>query len=440
MIIANLKLMVSLALSSVTIFSVLYIALFMQQVLLLEYHTEREIKQNFLIMVAGSIVLWLFLATSYLAKWDAGYTIGISFCGILIIVLFIINSFKGRKRTKWLAVFEWIPMLGFLDGIITLHAAFLDSANTELPNIIIFCIICAAMFFIVKKKTRFIQILLKDIENRSLSPAEEVLIWLAGIWLIITNEVIDTKLKENTSDFSYRYIVLLNFIIVIVMIVFVITSNYRHYYSKKNSELQRSLIITMADLVESRDDNTGGHIHRTSKYVELIAKKLQEEGLYADILTNEYISNMVVAAPLHDVGKIHIPDSILNKPGKLDDKEYEKIKMHTTVGEQIIDKVEENVGEMEYLVVAKEMAAYHHERIDGTGYPNGIKGEDIPLCSKIMAVADVFDALTSKRCYKEAMSVDQAISIIELETGSHFDPVVVSAFLKCREEIEQLVL
>ena len=195
-------------------------------------------------------------------------------------------------------------------------------------------------------------------------------------------------------------------------------------------------MTTMADLVENRDENTGGHIQRTAKYVEIIAKKLHSHNKYTDILTDSYIDDMVVAAPLHDVGKIHIPDAVLNKPGKLTDNEFRIMKTHAAAGGNIIDKVEESVGDIEYLRIAKEMAEYHHERMDGKGYPYGLRGQDIPLCARILAVADVFDALVSKRCYKDPMPLEIAFSIIEEEKGSHFDIDVANAFIECREEIE----
>ena len=131
-----------------------------------------------------------------------------------------------------------------------------------------------------------------------------------------------------------------------------------------------------------------------------------------DAVAVVYIEDMVVAAPQHDVGKIHIPDAVLKKPGKLDDNEFTMMKSHAAAGGKIIDRVEESVGGIEYLRIAKEMAEYHHERMDGKGYPHGISGDGIPLCARILAVADVFVALASKRCYKEPMPLDKAFAII----------------------------
>lgn len=215
-------------------------------------------------------------------------------------------------------------------------------------------------------------------------------------------------------------------------------TNYMDYIKEKTEQLtqmQHNVITTMADIIESRDENTGGHIKRTAVYVEIIARKLQKEGIYADVLTDEYIENMIVAAPLHDMGKIHVPDNILNKNGRLTDDEFEIMKAHTISGRELLGNASEQLGVFSYLNVAIDMAENHHEWWNGNGYPSKKSGEDIPLCARIMAVADVFDALVSKRCYKPAMDVEKARNIIEEEMGTHFDPVVAKAFLDCMDEV-----
>ncbi len=146
---------------------------------------------------------------------------------------------------------------------------------------------------------------------------------------------------------------------------------------------------------------------------------------------------MVVAAPLHDIGKIHIPDAVLNKPGRLTEEEFEIMKTHTTAGEELLTHAKEELGESGYLNMTVEMAAYHHEWWNGKGYPYGISGEEIPLCARIMAVADVFDALTSKRCYKSAMPLEKAYAIIREESGTYFDPTVVDAFFAVTADMEE---
>ncbi len=200
-------------------------------------------------------------------------------------------------------------------------------------------------------------------------------------------------------------------------------------------KMQDSLILVLADMVESRDKNTGDHVRKTATYTGIIMNELISEGIYTDILTPEFVSDVIKSAPLHDIGKISVSDAILNKPGKLTDEEFTLMKTHTTAGSEIVQRVIETVPEAGYLDTAKELAEYHHEKWNGFGYPHGISGDEIPLSARIMAVADVFDALVSKRSYKEGMPVEKAFGIIEEGIGTHFDPYVARAFLNAREEV-----
>lgn len=210
--------------------------------------------------------------------------------------------------------------------------------------------------------------------------------------------------------------------------------------SKALEALQTAMINVMADLVESRDPSTGTHIKNTADYVQIIVDQLKKENIYADKLTNEYMMDVVASAPLHDVGKIMVPDAILNKPGKLTDEEYDRMKIHTSEGAKIIDDVISRVGGIKsgYLEEAKNMAHYHHEKWNGKGYPEGLSGEDIPLSARIMAVADVFDALVSRRCYKPPFSFEEAMNIIKKDSGTHFDPNVVKAFVDADDRVRQV--
>lgn len=207
-------------------------------------------------------------------------------------------------------------------------------------------------------------------------------------------------------------------------------------HSEKMLELQNNTIIGMANLIESRDGDTGEHVKRTSKYVAMLAETARERALYPELLTDSYIELLTKAAPMHDIGKISVPDSILQKPGKLDPEEYERIKDHAAEGGRIIREVLGNIEEQEYVDIAAMVASGHHEKWDGSGYPAHLSGESIPLCARIMAIADVFDALISKRCYKEPMTLDAAFGIISESAGSHFDPVLAELFISLRPQIE----
>jgi len=199
--------------------------------------------------------------------------------------------------------------------------------------------------------------------------------------------------------------------------------------TKKITSIQRTALISIADIVEARDGNTGAHVKSVSYTAKRIAERLAESGPYKRSLTPTMINIIEECAPLHDIGKIYISDSILNKPGKLTSEEFEEMKKHTTLGGEIINKTIAGIEEPLYVRIANNIALYHHERFDGTGYPSGLKGTKIPLCARIMAVADVYDALRMKRAYKDAFDKETALKIIKEENGTHFDPVVVDAFL-----------
>ena len=194
------------------------------------------------------------------------------------------------------------------------------------------------------------------------------------------------------------------------------------------------MVLGMADMVESRDNNTGGHIKRTSAIVRVFAKKLCDYRIKLN-LSEDFLRQVEKAAPMHDLGKIAIADSILRKPGKFDEKDYAEMKRHTTEGAKTVTSILKGVEDDEFVDIARNVALYHHEKWNGTGYPTGIAGAEIPIEARIMALADVFDALVSKRCYKDAFSYDKAFSIIEEDLGKHFDPELGKIFLECRDEL-----
>ena len=205
-------------------------------------------------------------------------------------------------------------------------------------------------------------------------------------------------------------------------------------HQKKVTEMQTQIISRLANLIESRDTETGEHVARTSEYVKTLAECCIKEDVYVDEISEEFIDRLYTLAPLHDVGKILVSDKILRKPGRLTIEEYEEIKKHAEFGGRVVRQVLSDITDEERVKFAIDIAAYHHERWDGTGYPHNLKGRDNPLSARIMAIADVFDALVSKRCYKEAMPINEAIKTIEDEKESHFDPKLVEVFLKYKGE------
>lgn len=213
------------------------------------------------------------------------------------------------------------------------------------------------------------------------------------------NEILEEKVKDRTAELSIT---------------------------------QDATILALASLAETRDNETGNHIRRTQFYVKCLAEDLAQNGNFPEELTKENIELIYKSAPLHDVGKVGIPDSILLKPGKLTDEEFTTMKEHPSIGADALSEAEVNLSSKEtsFLRYAREISLYHHEKWDGSGYPQGLSGNDIPLSGRLMAVADVYDALISKRVYKPAFDHEKAKAIIVEGKGSHFDPKIVDAFLR----------
>jgi putative two-component system response regulator len=190
-------------------------------------------------------------------------------------------------------------------------------------------------------------------------------------------------------------------------------------------------VLTLAKLAESRDPETGLHLERMRSYTQILAEYLSRHGPYANQIDGRFLEDIFRAAPMHDIGKVGIPDEILLKPGPLTREEFEIMKHHTVIGAESLRQVAEQSEYANFLHMAAEIARWHHERWDGRGYPDGLRGRETPLSARIVAMADVFDAMTSVRVYKDAIAPDRARRMIEEEEKGHFDPVVVDAFREC---------
>ena len=209
--------------------------------------------------------------------------------------------------------------------------------------------------------------------------------------------------------------------------------------TREVTAIQDVTILAMASLAETRDADTGNHIRRTQYYVQALAQKLRSHPRFAALLTDDYIRMLFKSAPLHDIGKVGIPDRILLKPGKFDAAEFEIMKTHTTLGRDAIDHAEKQLGmEVNFLSMAKDIAYSHQEKWDGSGYPQGLAGDAIPVAARLMAVADVYDALICRRVYKAGMPHEQAVALIVEGRGSHFDPDVVDAFVALQDEFRSI--
>lgn len=359
-----------------------------------------------------------------------------------------LNICLGRKKHKLLGLVSMIPFPGIINGLlvpILLVPPYLFALPLQGTRIYQFALyggLAALLILFYGKGKSWRGWFQENMQQRSLRKSEKYLLWVIGILMLLfanhtTMQITMDSGNVRAADRIYGrglapFIGITSasaLVMTITIIVLIVQGNKRSFYHEKISHMQSGMVTFLAEVVENRDDNTGGHIRRTAKYVEMIAEELKERGAYPNILTEDYVRDMVIAAPLHDIGKIHIPDSILNKPGRLTEEEFAVMKTHAAAGRDLLLQARDELGEFSYLHMAIEMAEGHHEWWNGKGYPNGRQGEEIPLCARIMAVADVFDALTSKRCYKEEMPLEKAYAIIREESGAHFDPVVAEVFL-----------
>ena len=387
----------------------------------------------------------IFYVITFLVALIVQFAFGDNYASIAIALMVGLNICLVRKKLRLLGfLVALVPLLGITNGLlapmsIPPYALYMSEQETMIYQYVFFgvLLLLLAIFYIKGKSWR--SWFDENMQYRSLDKSEQWLLWAVGIMMLIFSHEINVLMSNSYSveqnELSGQISLHLLgscfevFFMTAVIIGLVLQGNKQSFYHERIMGMQSGMITLMADIVENRDDNTGGHIKRTARYVEGIAKELKRRGAYKDILTDEYMKNLVVAAPLHDIGKIHVPDSILNKPGRLTDDEFDIMKAHTTAGEELLNHAKGELGEYGYLTMAVEMATYHHEWWNGKGYPYGVGGNDIPLCARIMAVADVFDALISKRCYKDAMPLEKAFAIIREESGTHFEPEIVDAFL-----------
>lgn len=228
------------------------------------------------------------------------------------------------------------------------------------------------------------------------------------------------------------------FIYLLLFLIFLNAHRRQRLGEEHLTHAQEVIISSLAYQAELRDMETGLHLERTSAYVRLLAESLQQHPLYKDYLSREYIEDLAKSSKLHDIGKVGIKDIILCKPGKLTAEEFDIMKKHCQHGADILKKAESQLSFRSFLAIAGQLTMHHHERWDGTGYPDGLRGEKIPFSARLMALADTYDALRSVRCYKSAFSHQRSMEIILENSGSHFDPTVVEAFLAQEKEFERI--
>ena len=418
-------------------------------------------------IVLSMVIRYVFLKNPLPSKYQSIYhtgtialalacvaLFGVDVAVVAVVILSAVNLFLANQDSKLYEILLIIPMIGIVDGLLLpflILPVRMLSFSQKAESAYVFCIYTCmfaglVVFYFLGKSWR--QQFAYELGDRDLQKWEEILLGIIGLILVVFSFVLNGSLNSLNGQESGEFKLILvllgisSFVMTVSVIIVIYVGNKRAYFTSRVSDMQLNIITTMAEIVENRDKNTGGHIQRTATYVDIIVHELKDEGEFSDILTEQYMQDIKIAAPLHDIGKIHISDSILNKNGRLSDTEYTIMKTHSKVGRDLLIQAKENLGEFSYLDMAIDMAAYHHEWWDGSakGYPEGLKGDAIPLSARIMAVADVFDALISKRVYKKAMPIDRAFGIIREETGSHFDPVVVNAFFRARTKIEDALV
>ena len=395
----------------------------------------------------------IFLGIGFVLAFSVFLIFGKDAASIAVLFLVGISICFGRKKYRLRGLLLMIPIWAITNGLVTPfmlvipYLLSLSEKETLMSQFAAYGVLSILLILFLVKGRAWRASFDESMKHRSLRGSETLMLCMATLFsnspyimILITERI---QMTDGSDGSKIRALVAIGsmvaFFMTIMMIVLIMQGNRRFYYFEQVTKMQSGMISFMAEVVENRDDNTGGHIRRTANYVEGIAKELKRKGVYSEILTDAYIRDMVVAAPLHDIGKIHIPDAVLNKPGKLTEEEFEIMKTHTVAGKELLAHAKAELGESGYLNMAVEMAAYHHEWWNGKGYPYGISGEEIPLCARIMAVADVFDALTSKRCYKNAMPLEKAYAIIREESGTHFEPAVVEAFFAVADDIEKMI-
>jgi adenylate cyclase len=258
-------------------------------------------------------------------------------------------------------------------------------------------------------------------------------LWLTGLWLLDVPGYWISPLSATLT--------LLANVAILSLIKYTMEERELRIRSQQLSKSQDATILCLTGLAETRDPETGGHIQRTREYILVLARHLARKAKFRTQLDRETIERLYKSAPLHDIGKVGIADSILLKPGRLTEDEFREMQRHTFLGADTLaeaERLSSSGSDRSFLSLAREIALSHHEKWDGTGYPQGLKGEDIPLGGRLMALADVYDALVTRRVYKDAMPHEEAVRIIVDGRGTHFDPDVVDAFLESRDEFQKI--
>ena len=381
-------------------------------------------------------VLLVIAPVTHLFLLTVSHTLTVS---SLVTLLYVFRSI-GKLKTKYYYVSVLCCSVFFFVFFEYLRSSDNYVYRNYLGTLAIFTIIVAQFITLLRIASK---------QNPSIHV--KILIAITGLIIVMIclrvfyANAIDLSTTKNIYDEVGLNFYSRIFTSILVLLMFFTVSNY-FYQSLHKKAVQRlasqetDMLGTLNALALARDNETGNHILRTQHYVRVLAKKIQEYPEFNQAISNEDIEQLFKAAPLHDIGKVGIPDHILLKPGKLDDEEWEVMKTHTLIGEKVLrNQNPEDEFENDVIKKALRIAGSHHERWDGTGYPRGLKGSEIPLEAQIMAIADMYDALVSKRIYKDQWSSLDAITEITKKSGTHFNPQLVQAFIEVANDFEKIL-
>lgn len=417
--------------------------------------------------------------------------------GCMLVILYIVFIYwnecrRFQQKRKW-SIFDTMLTVGivsiFFDGLTAYTVNHLESVSKMINQVfhLFFLLSLDSMIFLMfiymlsitaglpKKKNRILllyspffvnvvlvvinipelQYLEGTISNYSMGMSAYTCFAMVAIYILLSMIIFFGRwryIERHKRVSIFTYLLLLSGITVYQMlypqalltslcVTLIIIGIYINQENPSVLELSRyheEMIMGFATLVENKDGSTGGHIKRTTMYVKLLAEELRKRGYYRETLTKDYVKNLCMAAPMHDVGKISVPDVILQKPGRLTAEEYDRMKLHTESGGKIVQETFGHLGNEQYTEMAYQVARHHHEKWNGKGYPDGLTRKEIPLCARIMAIADVFDAVSEKRCYREAMPLEKCFEIIQEGSGQDFDPMLVEVFLDIRDKVEKI--
>ena len=395
------------------------------------YYQRNEVEVNAILLRCALVLVFVgpFLAVLRVIGINGEFSyLECFFFSLIVFLLYVLNKFMQRTtKGQWLL--KYVIILG-------MHAGVCYMATKAGILVYISYALMPALSCLYYRKRFTLQI-----------TGFCYLIMMGTLYLRATNET--TYAYDNlTSEewysvfgfsFTWEY-VLLTIVLIALVSKTESSLNLLHKSNKQMKDMQLQLISGFANFLEFRDQSTGHHVRRTQAYVRMIALGMYEQGYYQSELSAKAISYMETAAPLHDVGKIAIPDAVLLKESGLTDEEYEVIKNHTREGYRLITENLSELPDKRLLKCAQEITLSHHERWDGTGYPEGLRGTQIPLPARIMAIADTLDAMLSERVYKKSMDLDEVLHELVKEKGKHFEPCIVDTVVKLRSQIEQFML